>query len=80
MDTLGKEPLELIAPGQYEIHVNKKRRLSVRECAILQTFPDDFIFEGSLHSMIKQIGNMPFLNGNMHFKWKYAFSIWKILF
>ena len=25
MDTLGKEPLELKAPGQYEIHVNKER-------------------------------------------------------
>ena len=41
-----------------EIHVNLKRRLSVRECAILQTFPDDFIFEGStFRSMHKQIGN-----------------------
>lgn len=40
-----------------EIHVNKERRLSARECAILQTFPDDFIFEGSLNSMYRQIGN-----------------------
>ena len=40
-----------------EIHVNKKRRLSARECAILQTFPDDFIFHGSLSSMYRQIGN-----------------------
>lgn len=40
-----------------EIHVNKKRRLSVRECAILQTFPDDFIFYGSLNSMHRQVGN-----------------------
>ena len=32
--------------------------MSVRECAILQTFPDDFIFEGStFRSMHKQIGN-----------------------
>lgn len=35
----------------------KKRRLSARECAILQTFPDDFIFHGSLSSMYRQIGN-----------------------
>lgn len=40
-----------------EIHVNKKRRLSARECAILQTFPDDFVFHGSLSSMYRQIGN-----------------------
>ena len=40
-----------------EIHVNKKRRLTARECAILQTFPDDFIFHGSLSSMYRQIGN-----------------------
>src|SRR5699024_3744334 len=40
-----------------EIHVNKVRRLSARECAILQTFPDDFIFYGSLNSLYRQIGN-----------------------
>lgn len=40
-----------------EIHVNKERRLSARECAILQTFPDNFIFEGSLNSIYRQIGN-----------------------
>ena len=31
--------------------------MSVRECAILQTFPDDFVFEGAIGSMYKQIGN-----------------------
>jgi len=31
--------------------------MSVRECAILQTFPDDFVFYGALGSMYKQIGN-----------------------
>jgi len=40
-----------------EIHINKERRLSVRECALIQTFPDDFIFEGSLNAMYRQIGN-----------------------
>ena len=41
-----------------EIHPNLKRRMSVRECATIQTFPENFIFEGSTHrSMIKQIGN-----------------------
>jgi len=39
------------------LHPNKKRRLSVREAAILQTFPDDFEFVGGLGNMYKQIGN-----------------------
>ncbi|MEG1338676.1 DNA cytosine methyltransferase [Cetobacterium sp.] len=40
-----------------EIHINKHRRLSVRECAMLQTFPDDHIFVGSLNSQYRQVGN-----------------------
>lgn len=40
-----------------EIHPNKERRLSARECAILQTFPNDFIFCGKLNSIYRQIGN-----------------------
>ena len=40
-----------------EIHVNKKRRPSVRECAILQTFPLDYEFTGSLDKMYTQVGN-----------------------
>ena len=31
--------------------------MSVRECALIQTFPLDFEFLGSLGSMYKQIGN-----------------------
>lgn len=46
----------IIATGP-EIHVNKKRRLSVRECARLQTFPDDFVFCGNLEKMHRQVGN-----------------------
>jgi len=37
--------------------VSKYRRLSVRECARMQTFPDDYIFEGSLNLQYLQIGN-----------------------
>jgi DNA (cytosine-5)-methyltransferase 1 len=50
-------PSDTITATGPEIHPNKDRRMSVRECAIIQTFPDDFIFKGSLSSMYKQIGN-----------------------
>lgn len=39
------------------VHPNLKRRFSVRETARLQTFPDDFIFSGSISSQYRQIGN-----------------------
>lgn len=52
------KPSDTITASLPEIHVNKKRRLSVRECAILQTFPNDFIFEGTnINKMYTQIGN-----------------------
>ena len=38
-------------------HPNLKRRMSVRETARIQTFPDDFIFEGAITSQYRQIGN-----------------------
>jgi len=38
-------------------HPSLKRRLTVRECARIQTFPDTFIFSGSISSMYKQLGN-----------------------
>ena len=50
-------PSDTITATGPEIHVNKKRRLSVRECAILQTFPMDFQFVGSLNKMYRQVGN-----------------------
>ena len=50
-------PSDTITATGTEIHPNKKRRISVREAAILQTFPDNFVFEGALGSMYKQIGN-----------------------
>ncbi|MEQ8753613.1 MAG: DNA cytosine methyltransferase [Coleofasciculus sp. G1-WW12-02] len=38
-------------------HPVELRPLSVRECARIQTFPDDWIFYGSITSKYKQIGN-----------------------
>ena len=38
-------------------HPVELRPLSVRECAKIQTFPDDWIFHGSISSKYKQIGN-----------------------
>ena len=52
-----EEPSDTLTATGPEIHPNRKRRLSVRECAALQTFPDDFIFYGALGSMYRQIGN-----------------------
>lgn len=50
-------PSDTITATSPEIHVNKRRRLSVRECAILQTFPLNYDFTGSLNKMYTQIGN-----------------------
>lgn len=38
-------------------HPNNKRRMSVRETAMVQSFPMDFIFEGSMTTNYLQIGN-----------------------
>ena len=66
-------PSDTITASGAEIHPNKKRRLSVRESAIIQTFPDDFIFHGRVGSCYKQIGNavpvkMAELFGNIIYK------------
>ena len=50
-------PSDTITATGPEIHPNKTRRMSVRECAIIQSFPNDFIFCGSLGNKYKQIGN-----------------------
>ncbi len=38
-------------------HYNGMRRLTIRESAAVQTFPDDFEFFGSMNSCYRQIGN-----------------------
>lgn len=39
------------------IHPLQDRGLSIREAARLQSFPDDFYFEGTIHYIQQQIGN-----------------------
>ena len=43
--------------GRSHLHPFSPRTLSVRECARLQTFPDDYIFTGSNARQFTQVGN-----------------------
>lgn len=43
--------------GNIEFHYNGNRRLSAREAARIQSFPDEFVFYPSTSSAYRQIGN-----------------------
>ena len=45
-----------ITTGRY-IHPTQNRAISLREGALLQTFPKNYQFHGSMQSIAKQIGN-----------------------
>jgi len=44
------------ASGRY-VHPEQHRGLSIREAALLQGFPDNYVFSGSLDESFRQIGN-----------------------
>ena len=43
--------------SRVQFHYSLDRRLTVRECARIQTFPDDFTFSHSMTTSMSQIGN-----------------------
>ena len=43
--------------GRSHLHPEIPRTLSVRECARLQTFPDDYVFVGATARQFTQVGN-----------------------
>ena len=45
------------AKSRVQFHYSLKRRLTIRECARLQTFPDSFYFPHSATANLMQIGN-----------------------
>ena len=53
------EPSKAITGGAKSefLHPTQNRNLTVRECARIQTFPDDFAFTGSLSQQYQLVGN-----------------------
>jgi DNA (cytosine-5)-methyltransferase 1 len=55
----GEEPCKAITSGAISefVHPNENRFLTLRECARIQTFPDNFSFSGTFAQISLQIGN-----------------------
>lgn len=53
------EPCKAITGGALSefLHYSENRNLTLRECARVQTFPDDFLFSGSVSEQAVLIGN-----------------------
>jgi DNA (cytosine-5)-methyltransferase 1 len=47
----------ILGTGQINVHPSLTRRMTIREYARIQTFPDDFSFKGALTTIYGQIGN-----------------------
>jgi DNA (cytosine-5)-methyltransferase 1 len=61
--------------GNIHFHYSKKRRMSMREAARIQSFPDDFLFTGGIREIERQVGNaVPPV-----FAWHLASQIVKLL-
>lgn len=43
--------------GNIQFHYNQPRRISMREAARIQSFPDDFVFQSKLRETERQVGN-----------------------
>lgn len=56
---VGDEPAKAITSGARTefIHPSEDRFLTLRECARIQTFPDDFVFHGTASERAQQIGD-----------------------
>ena len=49
--------MKKISKDKFEFGIGATRRLSYKECALIQTFPEEIEFYGNLNSKYKQIGN-----------------------
>lgn len=56
---LAEEPSKAITGGAINefLHPTQHRPLTIRECARLQTFSDEFLFAGSVRDQVQVIGN-----------------------